>query len=165
MRNRNVRIFNRIAFKVGFIIILVEVIILAVVGIYYVTHFSSQLEKHAEIQIQTPASLINQGVMTYDVIGDRESVSKIVGGELKEGVLFGLNKRIFYASNNDHIGKAIDKVTSITFEKKFFDLTIKEPKTRYEINQNGKFLHCIAPLFAVDGKTPRFFLILRSAQR
>jgi len=161
MKDRKMHIYNRIVFKAGAIIALVEIIILAVIGVYYVNHFSYELENQIIQQIKTPAFLINQGSMTYSAVEDVKSLSVIVGGELEEGLLFGLNKKIFYASNSNYVGITLDGVSAIRFDRNFIDLTIKEPKIGIDISYKGKFFHCLAPIFAADGKTSRFFVYLK----
>ncbi|MEJ2040281.1 MAG: hypothetical protein P8X55_15335, partial [Desulfosarcinaceae bacterium] len=153
--------FNRIAFKVCSIIILVELIVFAFIGVYYIANFSSQLEKHVAMDIKTPALLINQGVLTYGAIEEKSVLSEIVGSEFEEGLIIGLNKRVFHSTNKDFIGQTIAEFPSLAFVNDFFDPTISEPKIIFESNEKGKFLHCLSPLFAAGGKSARFFVYLK----
>jgi hypothetical protein len=155
-KDKKSRFFHSLAFKVGFVIVLVEIVIFVASAIYNVEHFSGELERRIVEQIKTPGMLINHGVLTFDAIENKKIIGEIVGGELKDGLIIGLNQRVFYASNNDYVGSTIEEIGGVNSPHGFFDFSIKDPKISYETNDTGKFLHCLSPLYAADGKTARF---------
>lgn len=155
------RFFNRIAFKVCSIIILVELAVFVVTGVYYVSHFSEEMEKRVRTEIQTPGLLISQGVLTYDAVEEKAILKKIVGSEFEDGLIVGLNRRVFYATNKEYVGRSIDEIPSLAVKSDVFDFSTTVPKIVSEKDDREKFLHCFSPLFAADGKTPRFFLYLK----
>jgi signal transduction histidine kinase/DNA-binding response OmpR family regulator/HPt (histidine-containing phosphotransfer) domain-containing protein len=160
-KDKRTRFFHSLAFKVGSVIILVEVVIFVASAIYNVEHFTGELERRIVEQIKTPGMLINHGVLTFDAIENKKIIGEIVGGELKDGLIIGLNHRVFYASDNDYVGSTIEEIGAGHFPDGFLDFSIKEPEIAYETNDTGKFLHCLSPLYASDGKTARFFVYLK----
>ena len=155
------RFFNRIPFKVCAIIILIEVAIFTITGIYYGSYCSKELEHHLETDIKTLAVLINQGLLAYDVIENRAVITKIIGSEFEEGFIIGQDRKIVYAADKDDIGRSIDEFDTPAHNKNLFDFSIKSTKLPPEFHQKGKFLHVLAPLYAAGGKTPRFFIYLK----
>ena len=155
------RFYHRIAFKACSIIILVELAAFVIIGLYYVKNFSDELVKHAEAEIQNPGILINQGALAYSAIEEKATLARLVESEDVTGMIMGLNKRVFHATNKDYLGRTIDEIPAIDLKDGFFDFSIKTPKIIHEINERGRFLYCLSPLFAVDGESPRFFLYLK----
>jgi signal transduction histidine kinase/DNA-binding response OmpR family regulator len=155
------RFFNRIAFKVCALIILIEVTIFTITGLYYGSHCSKELERHLETDIKTLAVLINQGLLTYDIIENKTVIAKFIGAEFKEGFIIGQDRKIAYTANKDDIGRSIDELEKPVYSLDLFDFSIKSSKLLPEFHQKGKFLYSLSPLYAPDGKKLRSFMYLK----
>jgi PAS domain S-box-containing protein len=155
------RLYNSLAFKIGALIVVVELIIFTTIGIYYTNYFHSELIKRVEAQIKTPGILMNQGVLRYDAIENRNVIGEIVGGELREGMIIGLNRRVFFSFDQEKTGEMLENIIPLELREQVFDFTIKGPKVVPEENTTGEFLHCFSPLYSVNGAIPRFFVYIK----
>ncbi|MFC1976449.1 substrate-binding domain-containing protein [Chloroflexota bacterium] len=118
------RFFNSLTFKVGAIIILAEIAILAGIGYYYISRFSAEIDRRAITRAELPGSLINSGMMNSLLVADREMMKQLVGGNLEDWLLVSLDGVVAAAFNPDEAGENIQNLARLN--PAWFELQITE---------------------------------------
>lgn len=107
------KFLKSLSFKVGIIIILVEVIALSILGVFYINRFSQEVNERVNHSAQIPGILVNEGVLDLDAIADPEIMYQTIGEELLDGMVLGINGIIFYSLDKNLIGKDISRIDEI----------------------------------------------------
>jgi hypothetical protein len=69
------RFFNSLTFKIGTIIILIEIVILAVTGFIYIRQFIGEIDERVKARVELPSILIDQGLLTPLAVTDEEMMT------------------------------------------------------------------------------------------
>ena len=146
---------KRLTLKIGAVIILVEVFVLTVLGIVYVNRFSIQVDRRTDAQARLPGLLMNAGLLSFDSVADGKTMRKLVGEELVSGMVVGVNHTVFYALDPEYLGLNIADVPAV--DAGFFDPGDPREVTFHEVDG----VSAVSPVFAVDGRTPRFFVYVK----
>ncbi len=152
------RFFNSLTFKIGAIVVLVEIITLAVIGWYYINRFSGEIDQRIETQIQIPGALMTRGLLNYESVGDREVMEQLVGKMFLDGLVIGPNDRVFYSLNPDDLGKKITELPERNLTSLLDPAITGNVITRTQAGQND-YLISVTPLRLVDGKLFGFLYI------
>ncbi len=153
------RFFNGLIWKISVIIILIESVILALTGTYYTNRFSREIDKRIENRIKIPGSLMNRQQLTYKSVSDRDIMTELVGEEFADGIVFGADKKVFYALNSDHIGKTVADIPNI--DRGWIDKEITEPKFLKLSDRGDTYLISMTPLTAYKDAQPFFFVYIK----
>ena len=145
-------LLNRIAIKTGVIVIIAEVIVLAIVGTIYINNFTTQIQQNLIERVQLPGQLMSNGLLDLDAVSNQETMSTLVGEELKTGLIVGINRNVFFALNPENIGQTVDDIIGIDLD----NLEGNISKPIYAIEDNS--ISSISPIFASDGETIRFYV-------
>lgn len=62
------KIFSSLSIKIGIIIILIELIVLAFTGIYYIQSFGEEVDKRIYNRVRITGNLIAQGFVEYCIM-------------------------------------------------------------------------------------------------
>lgn len=139
------KLFGRsLTFKIGVSIILIEIIVLALVGVNYAASFFSQIDQRVQDRIQLPAQLINTNLIRLVSIGDRASVTNLVGEEIEDAILVDNDGRIVFSFDAELRGESVTSVPDI--DPSWFDTSNTE--SIFERLQSGSdsFLVNVAPI-------------------
>ncbi|MBN1218559.1 MAG: substrate-binding domain-containing protein [Anaerolineae bacterium] len=101
------RFLNSLAFKVSAIIILVEIIILAGIGSYYIESFNRQIDERTEARVELAATLIDNGLLRLTTLTDEDMVRELIGEELLELRLVRSDGDLLYSLNRDEAARNI----------------------------------------------------------
>ena len=149
--------FHSLAFKTGLIIILIEVVILALTGAIYVNNFNCEIDRRIRENLLLPATMINKGMLALDAVTDNEQLSQLVGEDLMNAFIIGINHNIFISMNSEYAGRLVEDVPAI--DPGLFPGDISE-----QVVTQGKNSHYVAlsPLFGADEQSIRFYLYLEA---
>lgn len=147
------KIFNSLSFRIGGIIVLVELITLTIAGIIYLNNFSAQVDGRLEAAVSIPDKLMNAGLLDFSAVNDAETMREVVGEDVRTALVVATNNIVFFSSNPDYIGQDIHDLAAI--EVATFDESAKT--TAPVLRQQGEILAHVAPIYGPDGRTPRFF--------
>ena len=81
------KFFSSLSFKIGSVLILTEIVILAVVGAIYANRFSDQIDKRIEDRVRLPGILVNNSLVRVIAIRDADSLRLLVGEEIEDAIL------------------------------------------------------------------------------
>lgn len=116
--------FSSLTFKIGIIIILIEIIVLTVTGYFYINRFNQQIDQRLQARVELPGKLVAKGLLGFGSIADDEIMTELVGENLTEGMVIGANKTIFYSLNPDYAQHKITDVPNISLN--WFDDNLQE---------------------------------------
>jgi signal transduction histidine kinase/HAMP domain-containing protein len=105
--------FKSLTFKIGIIIILVEIVVLAVTGFFYVNRFSREIDERIRARIELPGTLVAKGLLNFGSVADREVLTELVGEGLIDGLVIGADKTIFHSLNPAFVRQDITRVPGV----------------------------------------------------
>ena len=73
-----------LTFRIGVVIVSTEIVVLAVIGSLFISQFSEQVDERLGDRIQTPGSLIAEGMLDYVAVSNPSMMSRLVGQEVTE---------------------------------------------------------------------------------
>src|SRR5258708_23509843 len=95
--------------RIGLAVILVEIVVLGLLGGYYVRHLNSEIDERAAERIAAPGQLMQDGLLRFASVGDREIMTRLVGGDLVEAMVVGRDHNIFYATDPQLLGRSVEE--------------------------------------------------------
>jgi ABC-type sugar transport system substrate-binding protein/HAMP domain-containing protein len=101
------RFLNSLTFKIGTIIILVEVVILAFTGFVYVNRFNDKIEEQVKARTEFTATLIDSGLLKLTALADENTLRRLIGEELIDMMLINPNGYILLSLNREVARKNI----------------------------------------------------------
>jgi GAF domain-containing protein/HAMP domain-containing protein len=108
------RFLNSLTFRIGTIIILIEIVILAVIGFIYIRQFTMEIDERVKARVELPGILIDQNLMTVLAVTDEEMMTDLVGEELIDGMVVDyLEKFVFFAMDSSHAQQNIVDIPGI----------------------------------------------------
>ncbi len=145
------RLYKKLSFKIGALIIITELIALACLGIIYILRFTGEIERKVKYQIQIPGTLMAQGVLRYETVENKNILENIIGESVIECIIVGANGKVYYSLSPENRGKNKQDVKVLEGYDEL-NKEITEPKF-YKIKENGisKFVS-ISPMRLSDGK-------------
>ena len=126
--------FSGLTFKIGAIIIVVEIVTLFIMGTYYIKSFHNAIDVRLETRSQLPAELIVRGPLAPDSLHNRKLLSTVLGQELMDALVIDRNHTIISSLNPMDTGKNVKDLKRLdpawfNFEsQKTSELLTKESK-------------------------------------
>ncbi|MFZ5917277.1 MAG: hypothetical protein ACOYZ7_10110 [Chloroflexota bacterium] len=146
------RFYHSLTFRIGGIIVLVEIVALTMAGVVYVNRFSAEVDQRIEEHALLPGVLMNAGLLSFDSVADQATMRRLVGEELMAGMVVGVNGNIFYSLQSEYVGQTIDQAPGV-------DVGLFDPKQPQEnLVHRDNSLVAVSPIFGADKQTPRFFV-------
>ncbi|MHA1930294.1 MAG: two-component system sensor histidine kinase NtrB [Candidatus Thorarchaeota archaeon] len=148
------RYFRRRIYQVGITIVLIEIIVLAVVGSFYVYSISNAIDSRVESQVNIPGQLMNAGLLDLDVVGNSDQMSALVGEEYITGMVIGMDHNIYYSLNPEYLGQRVE------------DIPVLDPSLFSVQNVSEALLYTndtlvsVSIIYSLDQVTPRFFVYI-----
>jgi len=146
------RYFRKRVFTIGTTVILAEVLVLALVGLSYVSNISYAIDRRVELQVQLPGKLMDAGFLDYDSIQDSDQMNELVGGGFIDGMIIGVDYNVYYSLNPAYIGQKADDIPS--FDTSLLNVQNPNGTLRYT---DSKLLS-VSIIYSLDKITPRFFV-------
>lgn len=149
---------SRITYQVGLYILLTIFAALFISGSIITYKFSKIQNRVVEKQILVPAILINKGIINIDVINNSKSVYLLLLAKADECFVVGINNKIYYSINPDHISLNINEVKNLaSLKPKLYGLTTRS--SFYQSENNAKFLYNISPIVNHNNKISGYLII------
>ncbi|GAK50546.1 putative PAS/PAC sensor protein [Candidatus Moduliflexus flocculans] len=153
------KIFSSVAFKIGIVIVAIEFVILAMLGIYYRNRFDAQIDAQVRARVELPGKLMSAGLLTHSAVANRKTMESLVGQSLVDAAVIGLNQRIFAALDPNILGKNITMIPELNpawFQKEQIEtilVAMEDAKKNYVIS--------VTPLIGFGQKTPFLFAYIK----
>lgn len=150
------RLLNSLIFKIGIIIILVEVLVLTIVGLIYINRFSDQVNRRIISQVQIPGKLMRTELLSYNSVENRETIQELVGEDIIEALVIGLSTNIFFSPDPSDLGQNISTIPDI--DTSLFDINNPQEQVIFE----GVNIVSITPIFNSNSESLRLFLYIKT---
>ena len=147
--------FDSLVFKISVIIVLTEMVILGITGNFYIRNFNTEIDQRIEKNLGLPATLLNNGVLKLDAVTDRAQMHQLVGEELTEAFVIGINHNIFFSMNGEYAGRLVKEVPVI--DPKLIARSVSEALMLR--GERGQYVS-VSPLFGVDGQSIYLYLYI-----
>ncbi len=147
-------ISRSLAFKVGVVIIAVEMAVLTAVGYVYVSRFNAEIDERLRTRISIPGQLIRNGTLRIAAIGDGEVMRELIGGALKDALVVDDTNTIVYTLNDTFYRTDIANFPGI-------DVAWLRPEPGPPFHYAPDALVSVTPIYTTDESRPAFFVILR----
>ena len=155
MKSTRTSFTRSLAFRIGVVVVLAEIVISTATGAFYTNNFDAEVDRRISRNVLLPATLMNAGMLSLDVVGDDTRMRELVGEELINACVIGTNGDIFYSLNKEYVGRPVGSVPQIDSTSLTPDLA--SPVVRRE-DQKGRIL-AVAPLRGADGHLSFFVYI------
>ncbi len=104
--------FLSLAFKLSLSIFLIASVLLSSLGIYYIHTFSDEIDQRLYFQAQIPGQLMNDGVVSYEIVRDLEVLSQLVGETVLFAAISSFDEQILYSDDLSFEGQKFSEVHS-----------------------------------------------------
>lgn len=144
-----------VTFKIGIIIILIEIVVLAVTGFFYINRFSAQIDERVKSRIELPGTLVARGLLSFGSVADQEVMADLVGEDLIDGLVIGQDQQIFHSLNPKYVRQDITAVPDI--DPTWFDPNLQEGL----LIETSSGLVSITPIRAFANEKSSFFVYIK----
>ena len=152
------KLSNSIIFKVGSLIILVQIISLSTLGFIYSLRFKNELKVKFENQISIPGYLLGIGKLNYEMAADSIKLSQLVDSKVLDSKIIGSNGIVYYTSNKGDLDKNINDLKDFVIYNEF-KKKIDSTVLMYSDDSKGSYIISISPLHLEDGKFIGYFYL------
>ena len=137
------RVFRSMAFKLGLTIFLIAALSFTGLGIYYTRLFSQQIDEQLYAQARIPGRLMNQQILPYSAVRDRQALSDLIGEDVIYASVNRRDHRIHYCTEPSREGTYNNCVESTGTVQNVTSETLN-----ILTQNNAEYLHITTPLFA-----------------
>ena len=153
------RIFNSLAVKVGLAIVMAEIIVLSVLGTYYVGHLNAEIDNAAASRLKAVGTMLQEAHLKYASVADRAVMTELVGEELEDGMVIGATGNVFHSLEPAHLGRAVSEIEHL--DSNWFKSSQVEQQIIALEDSAGSHLIGVTPLFTFDSNKPFLFAYVR----
>lgn len=154
------KFLNRISkssiFKISVIVVLVETFFLVVVGVIYIRNYNSQVDRRIIAQMQIPGKLMQDGLLSYNSVGNSETIQDLIGEEVVDALVVGLSNSVYFSSDIDNLGKNISEIPDV--DDSFFNIDNPQDNVIFD----GSQVVSITPIYETDTESLRLFLYIKA---
>jgi len=142
------RILNSLVFKISFIIIIIETLVLSGLGLYYIRRFNLEVENRVFTKMKIPGILMAQEKLSYDAVENKHIMRELVGENIQEAMVIRRNGVIFYSSETEREYKPVNTVLKSDIVKHINADLITSKFIHPEAEEHN--LAIVTPLFIKD---------------
>lgn len=148
-----------LAVKVGIAIVLAEILVLSVIGTYYVRQLSAEIDAAAEQRVRAVGVLLQESLLKYVAIADRAVMTELVGEELTDGMVIGAAGNVFHALDPADLGRSVSDIEGI--DPAWFGPTQTENLVLHVADDVDSYVVGVTPIFTLDSSRPFLFAYLK----
>ena len=153
------RLFSGLIFKVGLVIIVIEIVVLTSTGIYYTRQFNEQVDARVYSRVAIPGQLMAKGMLEYEVVRDRAEMTDLAGDDLVEAIVIAVTGKVFYSFHTEYEGRDTSQVPGLSSE--WFSPSVTESFIREETEAGNRYVVSVTPIFASGTRKPYYFFYLK----
>lgn len=154
--------FKSLAFKIGSIIILTEIIILGAASFFYAKRFSEQIDRRIQERVELVGTLVESSLVRLVSIRDAESMRKLVGEEVVDALIIDAKQNtVVFAFNSSQRGLAIQNVPGI--EMAWFDTQNVHKTLKQTQAGDNNFMISVTPLTDPMDSSLSYFLYIKTS--
>ena len=139
-------------FRTGLIVLLVEIVLLAGVGHYYLANLERQIDRRAAERTEAPGRLMQEGLLRYALVGDPEIMRRLVGDDLVLAMVVGRDLNILYATDPRLVGGSAAAISGV--DSDWFSRAEEDNRPISAMLGGSEALVTVTPLRALNSLTP-----------
>ncbi len=151
--------FSSLIFKVGLVIIVIEIVVLTSTGIYYTRQFNEAVDARVYSRVAIPGQLMTKGMLEYEVVRDRVEMTDLAGDDLVEAMVIAVTGKVFYSFHTEYEGRDASQVPGLSSE--WFSPSVTESFIREETDGGNRYVVSVTPILAGETRKPYYFFYLK----
>jgi PAS domain S-box-containing protein len=100
-------------FKITLLVIAVELLILAGVGVFYTRLFSQEIDEAIIARLSIPGLLMTRGELSFDAVSDTRTMEGLLREPYIEGIVIGLDGHVYYSSDPARLDTHLDAIDGV----------------------------------------------------
>jgi PAS domain S-box-containing protein len=135
-------------FKITFLVIAVELLILAGVGVFYTRLFSQEIDGAIIARLSIPGLLMTRGELSFDAVRDTRTIEGLLREPYIEGIVIGLDGHVYYSSDPARLDTHLDAIDGVRLpgpESSAFSADAPDRIAPVQ-DSTGMYLTCLSPL-------------------
>lgn len=153
------RLTGSLGVRVAAAVVVAELAILVLIGMFAVGRLNAALEQRTIDLVEKPGLLLTRGVMSLDAISDRETMRRLIGETLVDGMIVGGGGFVFYALDPAMVGRAVQDLPGFRLE--WVGPDVLEPQLVRLSEGDKDYLIHITPLLVGGGQRPTFHAYIK----
>jgi PAS domain S-box-containing protein len=135
-------------FKLTLLVIAVELLIFSGAGVFYTQRFSEEIDRAIIARLSIPGLLMSRGELSFDAVGDRRTMEGLLREPYSEGVVVGLDGRVYFSSNPARLDKHLDEIDGLKLSgSESLPVSVEAPDLITPVKDGtGTYLTCLSPL-------------------
>ena len=140
-------------FKITLLVIAVELLVFAGVGVFYTHRFSQEIDNAIIARLSIPGLLMTRGELSFDAVSDRRTMEGLLREPYSEGIVIGLDGLVYFSSNPARLETRLDEIDGLKLpDPESLTIPIDVPDRITPIQDStGTYLTCLS-LLRPDGK-------------
>ena len=154
------KLFSSLIFKIVFILIVVEMIVVVGLGIFNYGYFSNRIEERYISQLKVPGQLMLESALRYRSVNDPTIMEQFVGDNLSDALLIGVDMIVYYSLNAEYRNKTTMELTNLEYLN---TLNQQFTSTKIAKGKDGSVI-CITPIYS-ESKNLLGYLYLKAGTK
>ncbi len=147
--------YTSLAFKIGAIIVLAEILVLSLVGFICIFRFSKDMDKRIRARIWVPGALMNAELLSLNSMKDKERMEDLVGGEILDALAVNMDGIVIASHHPGRLDRTIADIPGAAPHL----FNTEKPEKKF-LSGDGH-ITAVSPVFVPGKRTPRFFLYIK----
>ncbi|GAB7079078.1 sensor histidine kinase [Megalodesulfovibrio paquesii] len=145
--------------RTSIIVVLVEALALAALGVVAVGLLSREIDRTLEARARLPGLLMSRQLLRYESVADKAVMTTLAGNEFLNGLVVAADGHIYFATDKSLVGQSLgrlDPEAATQLNTALGGLSSQGSVVRL---QAGTLL-CLTPIRAYEGAKPFFFALI-----
>ncbi len=145
------KVLNSLIFRIITIIIVAQLLLLILMGVYNYQYFSDKIEKRFVSQIEVPGKLLLNSGLRFRAIADPDIMEQFISDDLDEALLIGVDQKVYYSLPPEYRDLKVDNLENLELIEAV-TRNFEETKISRISTPEGTKLVCITPIKTDTGK-------------
>lgn len=146
---------SSLTFRLIAAVVLIELAVLSVLGLYSFNAFNDEISRKTMRNLEVAGQLLSQGRISYDIVANTAQLSALLKEEVRSAMVVGINGNVFHASRPEYVGRRVSELPNI--EPDWFSASTREPRIVGTLEDTGRGIASVYPIFTVDAAVPYLF--------
>lgn len=143
------KLTNSLIFKIGFRVVLIEIIILASIGTFYINRFVNEVDQRLIENVKLPSQLIDGGLVRLVALNDPDSLRLLVGDNIQQVILATTDGQVIFSLDETYSQSNIADIPFLN--QAWFSEQNTGSITDWGNIQNAQFIFNVSRLQGVSG--------------
>jgi signal transduction histidine kinase/HAMP domain-containing protein len=152
-----------LVFKIGIVIVIIQVAGSATVGYLNIQRFSREVERRFLERMQLISGLLEDETFNTQIISEVDLLEQLIGEDIEESFIVNPDGMIFlYSYNQTNLGKPVQELAGQGIDPNWFQADLSAPIVQKIQAQDKNSLIAVIPIRGFD-ENIRFFLFIKTS--